>query len=127
MAPSLVWLTLSPSFLVSCLFRPPQDPYDPAFVAEQKRLRAEIDFERPYARVRPRNWDYITGLPVPKIVQIEDVSGKRKGGRDGGRGGGGASNPRSRKQYSSLPSLAPSLPPSVPPVVLSYPRSKQMI
>ncbi|KAM3568556.1 hypothetical protein VYU27_009322, partial [Nannochloropsis oceanica] len=50
-----------------------EDPYDPAFVAEQKRLRAEIDFDRPYARERPRNWDYITGLPVPKIVRIEDM------------------------------------------------------
>ena len=50
---------------------PLQDEYDPAFLAEQKRLRAAIDFERPYARERPRNWDYITGLPVPKRIRVE--------------------------------------------------------
>ena len=90
----------------------PQDPFDPAFVAEQKRLRAEIDFDRPYARERPRNWDYITGLPVPKIVQIEDVSRRREGGTEGGTGG------RSIAVYvlsQFILTLPPSLPPSLPP------------
>lgn len=55
------------------------DPYDgedyPAeWVAEQRRLRETIDWEKPYLRDKPRNWDLITGLPVPRRIKIEEVS-----------------------------------------------------
>ena len=51
------------------------EDYPPAWVADQKRLRDELDWEKPYMREKPRNWDLITGLPVPRRIKIEQVGG----------------------------------------------------
>ena len=75
------------------------EDYPPAWVAEQKRLRDALDWEKPYVRDKPRNWDYITGLPVPRRIKIEEVRALREWGRwwwwwwcgGGGGGGGGGS------------------------------------
>lgn len=60
-------------------------------MADQKRLRDELDWEKPYMREKPRNWDLITGLPVPRRIKIEAVrlsffverSGRMDGRTDG--------------------------------------------